>query len=386
MQFITNGPDIPDVLLQAHEEGRIVFFCGAGISYPAGLPGFKGLVEQIYSECGTSISDIEKEAFERGQFDATLDLLERRLPGQRLSVRRALAKVSQPKLRRKGAFDTQAALLRLARSREGALRMVTTNFDRIFHTAAKRSKQTFKTYSAPMLPMLPIFSWENPVEASAVWKGFLWSPRLYQPLLTAIKTYLLECADHYIELGEHRQQFAIFLTYTALGPTEEYTVDELRSAIDALPQDGLEHCARALTQALEGAADQREEYWRNRCQPFWQNIWPKSRDLATPQIAESLARLVIASRKEFPKALALVSDWLEPLEHQDYAVHLLKESGLSSLFPEEALQLLSVLIVEQQWAPSELGRCLEEISQAKPDLTQDNRYQKLNTYFQTRGI
>ena len=48
MQFITNGPDIPDALLQAHEEGRVVFFCGAGISYPAGLPGFKGLVDEIY--------------------------------------------------------------------------------------------------------------------------------------------------------------------------------------------------------------------------------------------------------------------------------------------------------------------------------------------------
>ena len=34
MQFITHGPDIPDALLQAHEEGRVVFFCGAGISYP----------------------------------------------------------------------------------------------------------------------------------------------------------------------------------------------------------------------------------------------------------------------------------------------------------------------------------------------------------------
>ncbi|WP_427914805.1 hypothetical protein ACPWT1_07800 [Ramlibacter sp. MMS24-I3-19] len=39
MQFIPNGPDIPDALLQAQEEDRVVFFCGAGISYPAGLPG-----------------------------------------------------------------------------------------------------------------------------------------------------------------------------------------------------------------------------------------------------------------------------------------------------------------------------------------------------------
>ena len=54
MQFIAYGPEIPDKLLQAHEEGSVVFFCGAGISYPAGLPGFKGLVDKICSNIGTS--------------------------------------------------------------------------------------------------------------------------------------------------------------------------------------------------------------------------------------------------------------------------------------------------------------------------------------------
>jgi len=66
VQFITHGPDIPDALLQAHEEGRMVFFCGAGISYPAGLPGFKGLVEQIYRLNGTALSDIEREPLSEG--------------------------------------------------------------------------------------------------------------------------------------------------------------------------------------------------------------------------------------------------------------------------------------------------------------------------------
>ncbi|RKE25904.1 hypothetical protein B0G76_7476 [Paraburkholderia sp. BL23I1N1] len=81
MQFVANGPDIPDELLQAHEEGSVVFFCGAGISYPAGLPGFGGLVQKIYSRTGTVPTAIEKESLDRGQFDGTLDLLERRLPG-----------------------------------------------------------------------------------------------------------------------------------------------------------------------------------------------------------------------------------------------------------------------------------------------------------------
>lgn len=161
MQFIANGPDIPDALLQAHEEGHVVFFCGAGISYPAGLPGFKGLVDDIYRLVGTTRNSIEHDAYSRNQFDATLDLLERRLPGQRLAVRTALMKALQPSLRRKGATDTHAALLQLARNREGAVRLVTTNFDHIFARVAKRTKQLVNAYPAPLLPIPKNSRWNE---------------------------------------------------------------------------------------------------------------------------------------------------------------------------------------------------------------------------------
>jgi hypothetical protein len=233
--------------------------------------------------------------------------------------------------------------------------------------------------------LLPLFSWNNPAEARAVWEGFLWSPRLYQPLLTAFKSQFLESSNHYADLGEHRQQFAAFLTYAALGPTEGYTVDEFRSAIGALPQEGLEESAQALSQALEAAADQREDYWRNRAQPFWQQVWPKSRKLATPRIAESLTRLVIAARGESPAALAAVQDWLQPIEHPHYVVHLLHESDLCRRFPVEAVSLLNAVIADQQWAPRELGQCLDEIVQAAPQLAQDAQYQRLREYARRRG-
>jgi hypothetical protein len=234
--------------------------------------------------------------------------------------------------------------------------------------------------------LLPLFGWSNPVEAKAVWEGFLWSPRLYQPLLTAFKPQFLDSANHYADLGEHRQQFAAFLTYAALGPTEGYTVEELRSAIGALPQEGLEESAQALSQALEGAADQREDYWKNRAQPFWLHIWPKSRDLATPRISESLTRLVIAARGEFPAALAAVQDWLQPIEHPDYVVHLFHGSNLCCRFPADALRLLDTIIADRQWAPRELGQCLDEIVQAAPRLAQDARYLRLQEYLRRRGI
>jgi hypothetical protein len=234
--------------------------------------------------------------------------------------------------------------------------------------------------------LLPLFSWNNPAEAKAVWEGFLWSPRIYQPLLAALKSHFLESANHYADLGEHRQQFAAFLTYAALGPTEGYTLEEFRSAIGALPQEGLEDSAVALSQALEGAADQREDYWKNRIQPFWQYVWPKSRDLATPRIAESLTRLIIAARSEFPAALAAMQDWLQPIEHPLYVVHLLQESGLCTQFPADSLDLLDAVIADQQLAPQELGQCLSEIVKAAPQLAQDARCQRLREYSRRRGM
>ena len=62
MQFIQNGPDIPDRLLQAHEDGRVVFFCGAGISYPARLPGFAGLVKKLYEILGATPNAVQQTA------------------------------------------------------------------------------------------------------------------------------------------------------------------------------------------------------------------------------------------------------------------------------------------------------------------------------------
>ena len=46
--IVRNGPDVPECLLQVHEDRRLASLFGAGISYPAGLPSFVTLVEQIY--------------------------------------------------------------------------------------------------------------------------------------------------------------------------------------------------------------------------------------------------------------------------------------------------------------------------------------------------
>lgn len=235
--------------------------------------------------------------------------------------------------------------------------------------------------------LLPLFGWAvDPAETKAVWEGFLRSPRLYRPLLISFKPQFLETARHYGDLSENSRRFASFLTYAALEPVDGYTALEFQSAIGTLPQEGLQKAAQALSQALEGAGEQREDYWRNRIRTFWQNVWPKSRDLASNSIAESLARMSIAAGGEFPSALDAIHDWLQPIEHPHYVVHRLYESGLCRQFPVDALRLLDGIIHDQQWGPRELGQCLDVIVDTAPALAQDVRYQRLREYSLRRGI
>lgn len=160
MQFISGGPDIPHALLQAHEDGQVIFFCGAGISYPAGLPGYKKLVKKIYEKLGADRETLETAAFCNNQFDTTLQLLSDRLPGGDLRMRKALAEVLEPKSDLPYA-STHKALLQLGQHPDGALRLITTNFDRIFHNEKKRLGISFHEFSAPLLPIPKKSTWNG---------------------------------------------------------------------------------------------------------------------------------------------------------------------------------------------------------------------------------
>ena len=230
--------------------------------------------------------------------------------------------------------------------------------------------------------LLPLFQWtENSMEAQIVWEGFLWSPRLYRPLLNAFRPQFIETASHYDDLGEFRQQYAAVLTYAALECTDEDEAKEFQSAFKALSlfQEGLQEVARTLSQALESAGAQREDYWVNRIEPFWQNIWPKSLDLVSDGITDPLVLMSIAAGEKFPDAVKLIHDWLRPPEYPHHIVHWLQESDVCAKFPNEALRLLDAVISNQPSLPG-LAECLTDILQAMPEIQDDRRYQRLKGY------
>ena len=236
--------------------------------------------------------------------------------------------------------------------------------------------------------LLPLLDWNrSEAEAQAAWKGFLWSPRLYRPLMEAIKPAFFNTVNHYAQLGKHNEQFATLLTFAALDPGDTFTIAQLSTAIRALPADGLRESVQALVRALESAGDQREDYWKNRVLPFWEKIWPKTNDQASHANVESLARLCVAAGGEFPSAIATVGNWLRVAQHPDYVIHRLQESGLSARFPHDALQLLFTILGDQpSWLSPELRQCLDAIGQAAPDLCQDRRFVRLDELARRFGL
>ena len=146
MQFLDDGPNIPESLIREHLAGNVVFVVGAGLSLNAGFPLFKGLVEDVYTGLRLDFPTVrrddhpgEAEACDQGQWDRVLGMLEARLgdlnpvrPHHQGLVRAAVA----VRLKSHGR-DTSShqVLLRLSGDGHGRPRVVTTNFDTLFERA-----------------------------------------------------------------------------------------------------------------------------------------------------------------------------------------------------------------------------------------------------------
>lgn len=148
------GPlNIPEDVLAALDEGKLVVFAGAGVSQaaPSRLQGFNTLVEQI----------LERQLSEQEATSGQLDrLLGRELEQGRAVHQRAHQLLSE---RLSQANNTHSivhqSLVQLLAGRD-AVRIVTTNFDPLFERAieAETLDSPVRIFTAPALPLGSDFS------------------------------------------------------------------------------------------------------------------------------------------------------------------------------------------------------------------------------------
>lgn len=239
--------------------------------------------------------------------------------------------------------------------------------------------------------LISFFDWKTSCEASALWQGFLWSPRLYLPLLHRMKTEFFETANHTKTLGRWREQYSTFLTFLALTLLEEIPTSELREAFRALKREDLEAASQALLQAFKSTDKQKEVYWDSRVRFFIQKIWPKSMNLVSSRVAENFAQVSIAAGNKFPEALKVVQPWIPSVEDPSMVIGSLEESNLCKQFSEESLSLLDSLITEMTnpqrfWAVRSLKECLRQISAQLPEIKDDKRFKRLDEFLRRRSV
>lgn len=160
MTFLNTNTEIPDELIRAHQEGRVVFFCGAGISRDAQIVDFKGLLEETARRLKHTFTSEERALLKAQKYEQLYQLLEMAYDNK-ACVRRESAKLLSKEEISDKALRKHKAILKLSHSQDKKCRLVTTNYDSLFDLAATKLGYNVANYKAPLLPVPKKYKWNG---------------------------------------------------------------------------------------------------------------------------------------------------------------------------------------------------------------------------------
>lgn len=262
MRFLADGPSLPDELLTARDEGRVLFFCGAGVSREnAKLPDFFDLARAVLAKLRALPDSPASKLVEASQklgaisgvgsvvaADRIFGLLERDFSVP--DIERAVGDVLRPP----ADVDLRAhrILLDLCRNTDGKVRLVTTNFDLLFEAAAPK----VTVWTPARLPQFrEIASFDGVVHLHGVFDGAYQKPVGGSFVLSSAefgRAYLAEgWATGFIRnvMDNYR---IVFVGYAADDPPVQYLLEALSRSAYSNPsrlyafQSGHPDEARAL--------------------------------------------------------------------------------------------------------------------------------------------
>lgn len=236
-ELIPDGVDIPIELREELEEGNVVFFCGAGVSKPSGLPLFNELAEQVVEELAIEKSPLLLEAFDTKNYDKVFNLLER--PEAENVEPKVLREIVAKKLKAKTNADISphTTILKLTHDQKGEGKLVTTNFDDLFERAYRHLYlKKHQKYIPDTCPRLPIpkrsNSWNSIVHLHG-WLFDKWDPEHKNIVLSSAdfgRAYLVERWASRFVTELFRCFTVVFIGYQVEDPVMKYLVDAFSEA------------------------------------------------------------------------------------------------------------------------------------------------------------
>ena len=215
-------------------------------------------------------------------------------------------------------------------------------------------------------------------EAVNLWSAYGWSPNLGPDLLRAFKgPFLDNLRDGRLDdrrLGKLR---GLFVTVCLEAPGE-LTEPEIRSVVDALPEEALETLLGSLKQRLTGEAAQREEIWHGKVHPWLRDYWPRAAARNTAGTSEAILEMLAECGDAFPQAAEWSLEYLRRLEGR--GLYRLGKNGHAAQHPDSMLGVLDrvvnadVLPGHQRYSLREI---LDALVAANAQMAVDPRFQRL---------
>lgn len=261
MRFSKNSPSIPDILLDRRDAGRVVFLCGAGVSFNSGMPDFFGLTQHVVETFDPPSSSLIMDGFSpwlEGRksraipLDQIFNLLQQEYG--RDEVNRLVAeRLAQPIVLTEPSTE-HGIVRRISSDMHGNPQIVTTNFDTLFETG-------YQGVIKHVPPALPNLSLGMPITGISYLHGRLPDASTYQyPFVLSSadfgRAYLAEgWATQFVRdlLAEYT---VVLVGYQAEDPPIKYLLQ------------GLNHDGRSDRTNLyafdRGIPEQIEAKWRDR--------------------------------------------------------------------------------------------------------------------------
>ena len=191
MRFHLDGPSIPDALLERRDAGRVVFLCGAGVSFPSGMPTFLGLTQHVIkffeppadSEIMAAFRPwLGSQSAANVPLDQIFNLLHLEYGKEEVNALVTERLSAPPEIKDMGR--EHGLVKRISSSQSGVPQIVTTNFDRLFEIGQEGDRVAFH-----VPPAFPDINFGSTIEGITYLHGRLVDPTVgHHP-------YVLSSAD-----------------------------------------------------------------------------------------------------------------------------------------------------------------------------------------------
>ena len=227
--------------------------------------------------------------------------------------------------------------------------------------------------------ILPNSFWGDEDEAAAFWQGFLWQRSMHVPLLKEIKESFLATMSHSVVLSDSVRSYVSLFVSLSMLHLDEFPNSEMKGPFRTMGVAQLEDAAKVIEDRMHNAVNANEnvdEVWRENCWPVINGMWPRDRDLMTPNIRLHLTVALLYTKSIL--STGITEFWfLGPCENYYWLFQRCLESSNITQWPRQTLEILYRSIDKAPRSYEGLDKCLEKLVAADQTISDDPKYKHL---------